>query len=357
MNALRQLVVALAVFFPAAVAAQAPTPRDGEWIVRDFRFHTGETLPELRLHYVTLGNPNGEPVLLLHGTGGSAATFTGARFMAEMFAPGQPLDASRYFIVIPEAIGHGRSSKPSDGLRTKFPAYNYDDMVAAQYRLLTEHLGIRHLRLVLGNSMGGMHAWMWAARYPTFVDAVVPMASLPAPMAGRNWMLRRMVIDAIRSDPEWRGGNYDKQPTAWRTAQAWFDIATNGGARAMYRATPTREQTDAQIERELADARASRTDTNDVLYQFDSARDYDPAPELGKIQAAVLAINAADDERNPPELGVMEEAIARLKNARYVLLPVTDASYGHSTTGAGGNPAMWKQHLAELLRETPRSPR
>lgn len=345
------VIVAVAVVIamaPASAGAQSPAGREGDWIVRDFRFHTGETLPELRLHFVTIGAPTGVPVLLLHGTGGSAATFTAGRFAAEMFGSGQPLDASRYFIVIPDAIGHGQSSRPSDGLRTRFPAYNYADMVAAQYRLVTEHLGIRHLRLVLGNSMGGMHAWLWAVTYPTFTDAIVPLASEPVAMGGRNWMLRRMVIDAIKSDPEWRGGNYEQQPSAWRTAQVYFNIATNGGARALYRATPTGEQADRELDRRLAQGRSGQ-DTNDVLYQMQSSRDYDPASALEKVEAVVLAINSADDERNPPELGVMEEGMKRLKRGRYVLLPVTDASRGHGTTG---DVTLWKQHLVDLLRQT-----
>ena len=311
----------LAISVPRAVcAADYPTPREGEWVLRDFRFHTGEVLPELRLHYTTVGEPTGQPVLILHGTGGTGSSFLTADFAGELFGSGQALDASRFFIVLPDAIGHGKSSKPSDGLRARFPRYNYADMVVAQHRLLTEHLGVRHVGLVLGSSMGGMHAWLWGEMYPTFMDALVPLASEPAAMAGRNWMLRRLVIDAIRNDPEWHDGNYTKQPTDLKTAQVFFGIATNGGALALYNATPTRERADAELERRLA--ASSAADANDVLYQFESARDYDPAPQLEKITAPLLAINSADDERNPPELGVMEQAMKRVKSGRY--RPVTN---------------------------------
>ncbi len=338
-------LVSIAVPRPGS-AAEYPTPQQSDAIIRDFRFHTGELFPELRLHYTTVGAPTGTPVLMLHGTGGSAwSRLMANAFAGELFGPGQPLDARRYFIILPDAIGHGQSAKPSDGLRAQFPAYNYDDMVLAQYRLVTEHLGIRHLRAVVGTSMGGMHVWMWGQLYPTFMDALVPLASEPAPMAGRNWMMRRMVIDAIRRDPEWHSGNYVKQPTEWRTAEAFFNIATSGGALALYTASPTRTATDAELTRRLG--QQATTDTNDVLYQFESARDYDPTPGLEQITARVLAINSADDERNPPELGVMEQEMKRLKSGRYVLLPVSAASQGHSTTY---NAATWKSYLAEWLQ-------
>jgi homoserine O-acetyltransferase len=343
------VVVLLAAVLPcSAEAADYPTPRTGDWIVRDFRFHTGDVLPELRLHYTTVGEPTGEPVLLLHGTAGSASSFLTPSFAGQLFGPGQPLDARRHFIILPDAVGHGQSSRPSDGLRARFPRYNYDDMVAAQYRLLTEHLGVRHVRLVLGSSMGGMLTWIWGEMYPTFMDALVPLASEPTAMAGRNWMMRRMVIDAIRHDPGWNNGNYTTQPAALKTAQVFFSVATSGGARALYRATPTREETDAELDRRFELPQGS--DANDVLFQFEAARDYDPAPRLDAITARLLAINSADDERNPPELGVMEHAMTRLRHGRYVLLPITDESRGHGTTG---NAALWKTYLAELLVSPP----
>lgn len=342
------VIVAAAVLATPSSAQTAayPAPQEGNWVARDFRFHTGEVLPELRVHYTTVGAPTGIPVLVLHGTGNSSARLLVKEFGGELFGPGQPLDAARYFVVMPDAIGHGKSSKPSDGLKTKFPAYNYDDMVLAQYRLLTEHLGIRHVRVVIGTSMGGMHTWMWGQRYPDFMDGLVPLASEPAAMAGRNWMLRRMVIDAIRQDPGWQGGNYTQQPTQWRVAQVYFNLATTGGALALYTATPSRAASDAELNKRLA--QNDGTDANDVLYQFDAARDYDPAPGLTKITARVLAINAADDERNPPELGVMEQAMSRLARGKYVLLPVTPDNVGHSTTY---NAALWKRHLAEFLAQ------
>ncbi len=339
-------VTVLAISMPAQ--AQNLVVRESDWVVRDFRFHTGEVLPELRLHYRTLGAPTGEPVLFLHGTGGSGANFLNDNYSGQLVAPGGPLDASRYFIIMPDAIGHGGSSKPSDGLRARFPRYNYDDMVAAQYRLVTEHLGVGHVRMVMGTSMGGMHAWLWGGKYPGFMDMIVPFASSPVAMSGRNWMLRRMLIDAIRADSGWRDGNYTTQPTAWRTAQVYFGIATGGGALALYTAAPTRAQADALVTARLSAAAAN--DTNDILYQFESAGDYDPTPGLSKITARVLAINSADDERNPPELGVMEQAMTRLKDGRYVLLPVTATSRGHGTTQ---NATLWKQHLTAALVDLP----
>src|SRR5262245_53797908 len=251
-------------------------------------------MPELRLHYTTVGEPSGEPVLMLHGTTGSGTSLLTPAFAGELFGPGQPLDATRYFIVLPDAIGHGKSSKPSDGLRTKFPRYNYDDMVAAQHRLVTEGLGLRHLRLVIGNSMGGMQTWMWGVKYPDLMDALVPMASQPTEMSSRNWMTRRLIIDSIRNDPEWNNGNYDAQPRSARFASVFYQIATSGGTLAHQKHAPTREAADKLLDARLA-AEFAR-DANDVLYAWESSRDYNPAPELDRIQAALLAINAADDE-------------------------------------------------------------
>ena len=325
-------------------AANYPAPVQSDWMVRDFRFHTGEVLPELRLHYVTIGAKTGEPVLVLHGTNGSSASFLTDAFAGELFGPGQPLDAAKHYIILTDALGAGKSSKPSDGMRTRFPQYDYEDIVRAQYRLVSEHLGIQHLRLVLGVSMGGMHAWMWGEMYPDSMDTLVPMASQPAEVAGRNWMLRRMVIDAIRNDPDWRGGNYDKQPKRFQEAQVFFGIATAGGAAAIHKIAPTREKADAELNRRLAQNGA--VDANDALYQMEASRNYNPAPDLGKIQARVLAINSADDERNPPELGTMERAMKRIKNGRYVLIPQSDETRGHGTMGVA---KLWKQHLAELL--------
>jgi homoserine O-acetyltransferase len=332
-----------------AGAAEFPAPKQGSWIAKDFKFHTGEVMPELKLAYTTVGDPKGEPVLMLHGTTGSAASMLTPAFGGELFGAGQPLDATRYFIIIPDAIGHGQSSKPSDGLRAKFPRYNYDDMVAAHHRLLTEHLGVKHLRLVMGNSMGGMHAWIWGAAHPGFMDALVPMASQPTEMSSRNWMMRRLIIDSIRNDPEWKDGNYTTQPKSAQFASVFFGIGTSGGNLALQKAAPTREAADR-----LLDARLKapfRGDANDVLYQWDSSRDYNASPKLERIEAAVLAINAADDERNPPETGIMERELKRLKNGKLLLIPASENTAGHGTTGRATH---YTQALREFLQTVPK---
>jgi len=343
------LSLAFALTAVVAGAADYPAPKEDSWVVRDFRFHTGETLPELRLHYTTVGAPGGEPVLVLHGTTGSGTGMLTPAFAGELFGPGQPLDASRYYIILPDAVGTGKSSKPSDGLRTKFPKYNYDDMVDAQYRLVKEHLGVRRLRLVIGNSMGGMQTWIWAQKYPDFMDAAVPMASLPTEMASRNWMMRRLIIDSIRNDPEWMSGNYTKQPRSLQFASVFYGIATNGGNLGHYQAAPTREKADQLLNQRLSAPFAG--DANDHLYQWDSSRDYNPSPGLERIQAVLLAINSADDERNPPELGVLDREIKRVKNGRAFLIPASDQTAGHGTTGQA---RFWKQQLGELLQTAPR---
>ncbi len=340
--------LALATF--SAVAADYPAPQQGSWVVKDFRFHTGEVLPELRLNYSTVGAATGEPVLVLHGTAGSGTSMLTPAFAGELFGAGQPLDASRYYIILPDAIGTGKSTKPSDGLRGAFPKYNYDDMVDAQYRLVKEHLGVKHLRVIIGNSMGGMQTWIWGAKYPDFMDALVPMASQPSEMSSRNWMMRRLITDSIRNDPEWANGNYTKQPRSAQFASVFFGIGTNGGNQALYKAAPTREKADQLLDQRL---KAPFTaDANDVLLQWDSSRDYNASPGLERIRAAVLAVNAADDERNPPETGIMEREMKRVKNGRYVLIPASEQTAGHGTTGQA---KFWKQALAELLQNTPRA--
>jgi homoserine O-acetyltransferase/O-succinyltransferase len=341
-------ILALAL---AALPALAdyPAPKEGSWVVRDFRFHTGEVLPELRLHYTTVGAPTGEPVVILHGTTGSGTGMLNPRFAGELFGPGQPLDATRYYIILPDAIGTGKSSKFSDGLRTKFPRHNYDDMVVAQYRLVSEHLGVRHLRLVLGNSMGGMQTGMWAQKYPDFMDVAVPMASLPTEMSSRNWMMRRLIIDSIRNDPEWMNGNYIKQPRSLQFASVFYSVGTSGGNWGHYKAAPTREKADQVLNERLS--APFRGDANDHLYQWDSSRDYNAAAGLERIQAVLLAINSADDERNPPELGILDREIKRAKNGRVLLIPVSDQTAGHGTSGQA---RFWKQALAEVLQSAPR---
>ena len=342
-------VVVMSLIALSAAAQNYPAPNEGTWIARDFRFHTGEVMPELRLHYKTIGEPSGEPVLILHGTTGSGASMLSPAFAGELFGPGQPLDASKYFIVLPDAIGHGKSSKPSDGMRAKFPRYNYDDMVAAQYKLVSEGLGIRHARLVIGNSMGGMHTWIWGVSHPDFMDALAPMAAQPTPMASRNWMTRRLIIDAIRNDPDWKDGNYTAQPRAFQVATVFYGIATNGGTLAYQKMAPTREAADKLVNDRLA--APFTADANDVLYMWDSSRDYNPSPGLERIQAVLMAINSADDERNPPETGIMERELKRIKNGRLYLIPASDDTRGHGTTGMA---KFWKQQVQELLQTAPR---
>jgi homoserine O-acetyltransferase/O-succinyltransferase len=341
--------LALALMAGPGLAADYPAPTEGSWVVRDFRFHTGETLPELRLHYTTVGALTGEPVLILHGTTGSGAGMLTPNFAGELFGPGQTLDAGRYYIVLPDGIGTGKSSKPSDGLRASFPRYNYDDMVRAQYRLVTEHLGVRRLRLVLGNSMGGMHTWMWAQKYPGFMDVAVPMASLPTEMSGRNWLMRRLIIDSIRNDPEWMNGNYTRQPRSLQFASVYYGLATSGGNQRLQKDAPTREKADQLVNQRLS--APFRGDANDHLYQWEASRDYNASPDLERIEATLLAINSADDERNPPELGLLDREIKRVKNGRVLLIPGSDQTAGHGTTGQA---RFWKQQLAELLQTAPR---
>jgi homoserine O-acetyltransferase/O-succinyltransferase len=342
------LAAALALISLAGAAADYPAPQEGDWVVRDFRFHGGEVLPELRLHYTTLGAPTGEPVLVLHGTVGSGQSFLTPAFAGELFGPGQPLDASRYYIILPDAIGTGKSSKPSDGLRAKFPKYDYDDMVQAQYRLVTEHLHVSHLRLVVGNSMGGMQTWMWAEKYPGFMDIAVPMASLPVEMSSRNWIMRRLIVDSIRNDPEWMEGNYTKQPRGLKFAYVFYQLAASGGTQALYQAAPTREKADRLLDQRLA--APFMGDANDYLYQWESSGDYNPSAGLERIRATLLAINSADDERNPPELGVLDRDIKRVKNGRVLLIPASAQTSGHGTTG---NARFWKKEVAELLQSAP----
>ncbi|HUD87268.1 MAG TPA: alpha/beta fold hydrolase [Xanthobacteraceae bacterium] len=330
-----------------AMAADYPAPKQGDWIARDFRFHGGEVMPELRLHYTTIGEPGGQPVLVLHGSGGDAARMLTVDFAGQLFGAGQPLDASKYYIIIPDSLGHGQSSKPSDGMKTAFPEYDYNDLVDAQYRLVKEGLGIKHLRLVIGNSMGGMHAWIWAVRYPDFMDVVVPMAAQPTAMAARNWMLRRIMLDTIRNDPDYKGGNYTSQPQMMKYAVAAFRIASTGGTLGYQTLAPTAAKADKIVDNLLA---TDTVDANDFVYQFQASHDYDPSAGLEKIEAMVLAINAADDERNPPETGVTAAALQRIKNGRLFLIPASNATRGHLTTG---NAAFYQQQLRELLQTAP----
>jgi homoserine O-acetyltransferase len=330
-------------------AAAFPAPREASWVARDFRFHTGDVFPELKLHYRTIGDPGGEPVVVLHGTAGSGANMLGAGFAGQLFGPGQPLDASKHFIILPDTLGAGGSAKPSDGLRARFPRYNYDDMVLALHLLLTEGLGVRRVRLIIGNSMGGMLAWVWGTTYPDFADALVPMASQPTAMSSRNWLMRRMIIDGIRNDPAYQGGNYTTQPPMLRFVAVFYGIGTNVGTLNWQKIAPTREAADRILEQRMAAPFGA--DANDYLYQWDASRDYDPSPHLERIKARVLVINAADDERNPPETGLTEAALKRIPNARLLLIPASDQTTGHGTTG---NARFYARELGEWLATVPR---
>jgi homoserine O-acetyltransferase len=349
MRAFRPLLsMVFAAMSFAAAAADYPSPREGDFIARDFKFHGGEVMAELKLHYTTVGEPTGQPVLVLHGSGGSAASMLTPTFAGELFGPDRPLDASKYYIIIPDGIGHGKSSKPSDGMKTAFPKYNYDDMVQAQFRVVTEGLGVKHLRLVIGNSMGGMHTWLWAEKYPGLMDAVVPMAAQPTAMAARNWMLRRMMIETIRNDPDYNDGNYTRQPRMMKYAVSAYGFASSGGTLAYQNEAPTAEKADKMIDDRLA--MSVTADANDFIYQWQSSHDYDASAGLSKIEATLLAINSADDERNPPETGVTVEAIKQVKNGRLYLIPASSETRGHGTTSGA---KFYKLQLEELLRSAP----
>jgi homoserine O-acetyltransferase len=331
-----------------AMAADYPEPKQGDWVAKDFKFHTGETVPELKLHYTTVGEPTGEPVLVLHGSGGSAASMLTPTFAGELFGEGRPLDAKKYYIIIPDSLGHGKSSKPSDGLKTAFPKYDYADMVDAQYRLVTEGLGVKHLRLVIGNSMGGMHTWIWGERYPAFMDALVPMASQPTEMAARNWMLRRIMLDTIRNDPDYNGGNYTSQPRMMKYAIAAYGIASAGGTLGYQALAPTAAAADKMVDERLA--APVTADANDFIYQWEASHDFNPSTGLEKIEATVLAINAADDERNPPETGVTLAAMKRITHGSLYLIPASSETRGHLTTG---NAKFYVDELRQLLQTAP----
>jgi homoserine O-acetyltransferase len=339
-----------------AAAATFPQPKQADAVLANFHFDSGETLPELKIHYRVLGEPQKDSkgqvtnaVLILHGTTGSGANFINDMFAGELFGPGQPLDAQRYFIVIPDGIGHGDSSKPSDGLHAKFPHYGYGDMVAAQYRLLTETLGVNHLRLVMGTSMGGMHTWLWGERHPGFMDALLPLASLPVEIAGRNRMWRRLAMDTITSDPGWNGGEYKTQPAGLRTVESLLLFMSNNPVERQ-KDLPTRAAADDWLEQESA-KRAAAADANDVLYALDASHDYDPAPKLGDIAAPLLAINFGDDLINPPELGLLEAGIKSVPHGRALVIPRSDKTRGHGTHTMA---AIWKDQLVELLQQSER---
>jgi homoserine O-acetyltransferase len=320
-----------------------PNLRENDFVLRDFRFVSGETLPELRQHYLTLGTPGALAALLIHNTTGTAQSWLESGLADELFGPGQPLDAARHFIIVPDIIGFGGSSKPSDGLRARFPHYRLHDVAVAQHRLVTEGLNIPHLRLVMGLSLGGMLTWMFGGMFPDFMDALMPVASQPGPMSGRNWIQRRINVEAIRNDPEWNNGDYDRQPSNWVRVAPISAMFTQNVVR-IQELGATREQADA-FYRQLVE-NAKKGDANNRLYQIESTMDYDPSAVLEKIKARLLAINFADDAVNPPELGVLEAGVARIKGARSIVVPASPTSMGHQNAS---NAALWKGHLAELL--------
>ncbi|HUL52822.1 MAG TPA: alpha/beta fold hydrolase [Opitutaceae bacterium] len=335
-------------------AAEFPAPVEGDFIAHDFAFASGERLAELRIHYRTIGQPQRDArgvvcnaVLILHGTTGSGAQFLRPEFAGELFGAGQPLDAARFYLILPDGIGHGHSGKPSDGLRGRFPHYGYLDMVEAQYRLLTAGLGVGHARLVMGTSMGGMHTWLWGERHPDFMEALMPLASLPTQISGRNRVWRRMILDAIRFDPAWQNGDYQAQPPSLRiAAEMLFFMTSNPGLRQ--RDAPTLAQADTALDAFVAGV-LKTDDANDVLYAVDASRDYDPGPALEQIAAPLLAVNSADDLINPPELGILEREIRRVPRGRAVVLPLSDRTRGHGTHTLA---TLWKDQLERLLAES-----
>lgn len=344
-------LIATLLAMNTSLAANYPTPQEGDFIVRDFQFKSGEVLPELNLHYTTIGTPLRDQagivrnaVLLLHGTTGSRQFFLRPQFSDVLFGPGQPLDATRYFIILPDSIGHGKSSKPSDSLRARFPHYNFEDMVVAQYRLVTEKLGVNHLRLVMGVSMGGSHTWLWGTKYADFTDAIVPLGALPVEIAGQNRMWRRLVIDAVRNDPAWKNGEYTSPPPGLVPALQVFFFMIRSRQQLQTQA-PTAVAADQMLDK-FVQGMLPQIDANDFLYQWESMRDYNPWPDLEKIQARVLAINFADDQESPPELGIVESAMKRIKRGQAVLIPASDKTLGHITFTLT---ELWRQYLAELM--------
>ncbi|HZP67170.1 MAG TPA: alpha/beta fold hydrolase [Rudaea sp.] len=341
----------LLVLASGTQAAGWPAPAEGDYTIKGFRFGSGETLPELRMHYRTLGELKKDKsghaanaVLIMHGTGGSGTQFLRDIFAGELFGPGQPLDAAKYYIVLIDDIGHGKSSKPSDGLHAKFPHYDYDDMLTAEHAVLVDKLGVDHLRLVMGTSMGGMHTWLWGEKYPEFMDALMPLASLPVQISGRNRMMRKMLMDSIRTDPEWNHGEYTREPHGLVGA---LDILLIMGSSPLQwqKEAPDRDSADKFLDERIA-RYLKEDDANDLLYQVDSSRDYDPQPKLSTIKAPLLAINSADDQINPPELGILEREIRNVPHGRAVVIPISDATHGHGTHTYA---AVWKNYLVQLL--------
>jgi homoserine O-acetyltransferase len=353
------LAVPLALSAPGVRAEQPaayPPALEGDFLSRDFHFTSGETLPQLRIHYRTFGTPRRDAhgvvrnaVLIVHGTGGTGASLVRAEFAGQLFGPGQPLDARRYYLVLPDGLGHGQSSKPSDGLRAHFPHYGYLDMVQAEYLLLTQGLKVNHARLIMGTSMGAMHTWLWGEEHAEFMDTLMPLASLPTQISGRNRVWRKLVIDAIRNDPDWHDGDYQREPPSLRTAIQMIWLMSSNPALRQAEA-PTRAKADEVIDA-YVDQYLKIDDANDVLYQLDASRDYDPGPALEKIAAPLLAVNSADDLVNPPELGILERDIKRVPHGRAIVIPFSENTHGH---GSHTYAVLWQQYLAELLRSPQR---
>jgi homoserine O-acetyltransferase len=349
------LISFLSFLFSGISAGQVnyPAPVEGDFVIDSFQFKSGEVLNNLNLHYTTIGKPTrgadgkvNNAVLIMHGTTGNGGGFLSPLFAGNLFGPSQLLDATRYFIILPDAIGHGKSSKPSDGLHMKFPRYNYDDMVRGDYLLLTEKLNVDHLRLVMGTSMGGMHTWVWGYTYPGFMDALCPLASLPVEIAGRNRIQRKMMIDLIEMDPEWKGGEYESQPKAGLSGAILGMMFMVSSPLQWQKSAPTREAAEVMMNR-LLERYINLLDANDMIYAYDASRDYNPSPYLTRIIAPLYAINSADDQVNPPELGLMEREIVKVKKGKYILLPITDKTTGH---GTHSNPTIWGNYLEELLK-------
>jgi homoserine O-acetyltransferase len=362
------LVITLAASILLLVSAEArsqasekaptwPTPQEGDFIVHNFRFQSGEVMPEVRMHYTTLGKPirdaNGRTtnaVLILHGTGGSGSNFLIPIFAGVLFGPGQLLDGGKYYIILPDNVGHGKSSKPSDGMRAHFPQYEYADMIALQHEPVEKGLGVNHLRLILGTSMGCMHSWMWGEKYPDDMDALMPLACLPVQIGGRNRLWRKMVIDGIQQDPGWKNGDYTTEPRAALQIAADILLIASRGPLPLQRDLPTRDAADKYLDSSMQRLTA-RLDANDVLYAVDASRDYDPAPGLDTIKAPVMFVNSADDFINPPELGIAEREVKRVKKGKFVLIPASERTSGHGTHTQA---AIWQQYLKELLDESQR---
>jgi homoserine O-acetyltransferase len=356
MNRFVMLVAACLLCALPARAADYPAPVEGDFVARGFTFASGEMLPEMTLHYRTIGTPRRNAagvvenaVLILHGTGGSGQGFLSRTFGGELFGAGQILDATKYFIVLPDGVGHGKSTKPSDGLHARFPHYNYDDMVRTQHLLLTDGLKVNHLRLVLGTSMGAMQCWVWGEMYPDFVDGLVPLASAPTQIAGRNRVMRKMIMDSITSDPYWKNGEYTEEPREGLVGAVNLLMMMTSSPLQWQKQAPTRDAADQWYADQIR-TRVAANDANDMLYQFNASRDYDPSPGLEKITASLLAINSADDVVNPPELGLMEKLMPRVKHGRYILIPTSDQTRGHGTHSL---PAVWGKYLREFMDGLP----